>query len=557
MSQNNTFSDIELPKGYNGNINIKPANVPMHFTPEQRDEWLRCARDPIYFSENYIKIVNLDDGLIQISLYDYQKDIIKSVQDNRNTIVLTSRQAGKTTSAVCLILHYVLFNEFATVALLANKSEAAREILSRIQLAYEWLPKWLQQGVKVWNKGDIELENGCKIIACSTTSSSIRGKSISFVYIDETAFVENWDEFFNSVFPTISSGKNTKILFTSTPNGLNHFYNYWELANKDKDSDEWNEYNPILVRWTDVPGRDEKWKKKQLAGMNFDVQKFKQEYECEFEGSSGTLISGEVLKMLSPKTPIHQEYGINMYESPVKDHIYVITADVGRGKGHDYSVFSVIDITELPYKQVCVFRNNMINTVDFSEVLYKFIKFYNDAHVIVEINDIGGQVADILYLDYEVETLINTESKGRAGKRISLGFSANVERGIRTTKTVKSIGCTMLQMLVENHKLIINDMDTIHELSTFSRKGKSYEADPGSHDDIVMGLVLFGWMTNDSFFKELSDQDVLKALQEKSEEQLMNELLPFGFLPDDEDSEIEPGYTPYNPSDIDDSTWNW
>jgi hypothetical protein len=317
-------------KGYLGNLNLKRKGTPVEFTPEMVEEYVKCLKDPIYFSEKYIKIVHVDHGLIPIRMYEYQKEIVEAITNNRRVTVNTSRQAGKTTTAVAVILHYVLFNEHKTVALLANKGDAAREILDRIKIAYEALPKWMQQGVIEWNKGSVEFENGCKIIAGATSSSAIRGKSISFLYIDETAFVENWDEFFASVFPTISSGNTTKILFTSTPNGLNHFYKTCEGAKEGR-----NGYIFIEVPWQKVPGRDDKWKDETLAAMDYDYQKFAQEFECQFQGSSGTLIEGTKLKTLVFKNPILETNNIKQFEAPNENGIYVCVADVSRGKGLD------------------------------------------------------------------------------------------------------------------------------------------------------------------------------------------------------------------------------
>ena len=525
-------------KGYLGNQNIKGKGAKISFTPEMVQEYVKCSHDPIYFSEKYIKIVHVDHGLIPIRMYDYQKEICESITNNRRVAVNTSRQAGKTTTAVAVILHYVLFNDYKTVALLANKGDAAREILDRIKIAYEALPKWMQQGVVEWNKGSVEFENGCKIIAGATSSSAIRGKSISFLYIDETAFVENWDEFFSSVFPTISSGNTTKILFTSTPNGLNHFYKTCEGAKEGK-----NGYIYIEVPWYKVPGRDEKWKKETLEGMDFNYEKFSQEFECQFLGSSGTLIEGSKLKSLVIKTPIHEKSGLSMYDKPEPGRVYACIVDVSRGKGLDYSAFQVVDITKMPYKQVCVFRDNMITPVDYSEVIYRTAKSFNEAHILVEINDIGEQVSEILHNDFEVESLLFTENAGRSGKRISGGFGKNVDKGIRTTKSVKAVGCNVLKMLIEQDQLIVNDFNTIKELSRFSRKGNSYEAESGAHDDLVMGLVLFAWLTDQMFFKDLTDINTLAMLREKSEEQIMEELTPFGFY-DDGIEHDEPAYMP-------------
>lgn len=514
-------------RGYLGNENLKRKGTNIEWTEDKVQEFIKCAQDPIYFAEKYIQIVHVDHGLISIRMYDYQKEIVEKITNNRRVTVVTSRQAGKTTTAVCVILHYVLFNDHKTVALLANKGDAAREILDRIKIAYEALPKWLQQGVVEWNKGSVEFENGCKIIASATSSSAIRGKSISLLYIDETAFVENWDEFFASVFPTISSGKTTKILFTSTPNGLNHFYKTCEGAREGT-----NGYEYVQVLWKDVPGRDDAWKHETLSSMDFDYEKFAQEFECEFLGSSGTLIEGNKLKQLVYKQPITENSGLCMYHLPVEKHSYVCIVDVSRGKGLDYSAFHIIDVTKMPYKQVCSFRDNMITPIEYAEMIHRTVKHYNESAVLIEVNDIGEQVSDLLHYDFEYENLLYTESAGRSGKRISSGFGSNVDKGVRTTKTVKSVGCSILKLLIEQDQLILYDFATIRELSTFSRKGVSYEAESGCHDDLVMGLVLFAWLSDQQFFKEMTDINTLKALRRKNEEEIMNELIPFGIIDD-------------------------
>ena len=513
-----------IDRGYNGNPLLKKSRKQISWTQEMLQEWLKCAQDPIYFAEKYIKIVHVDHGFIPIRLYDYQKEIIVKLTNNRRVTVVTSRQAGKTTTAAAVILHYILFNDHKTVALLANKGDAAREILDRIKMAYEALPDWLQQGVDEWNKGSISLENGCKVIAAATSSSAIRGKSISLLYIDEAAFVENWDEFFASVFPTISSGETTKILFTSTPNGLNHFYKTCEGAKEGM-----NGYQFVEVPWQRVPGRGEEWYKETIAAMDFDYEKFAQEFECAFQGSSGTLISGASLKSLVARIPIMDYDGLKQYSKPLKENKYVIVVDVSRGKGLDYSAFQVVDVTKMPYDQVCVYRNNMITPLDYTGVIHRVSKLYNDAVILVETNDVGSQVVDSLHYDFECETIVYTENAGARGKRISGGFG-NAERGVRTTKTVKAIGCSMLKLLVEQHQLTINDHDTIYELSRFSKKGHSYEAESGCNDDLVMGLVLFAWMSDQQFFKDLTDINTLMKLREKSEDQMESELTPFGFI---------------------------
>lgn len=525
--------EANMGSGYRGNRKLKSKGVQLEWSQERLQEYLKCAKDPVYFAEKYIQIVHVDRGLISIILYDYQKEIIEKITNSRRATVNTSRQAGKTTTAVAVILHYILFNDHKTVALLANKGDSAREILDRIKIAYEALPDWLQQGVIEFNKGSAEFENGSKILAASTSSSSIRGKSVSFLYIDETAFVEHWDDFFASVLPTIVSGNTTKMLFTSTPNGLNHFYKTCMGAQEGT-----NGYEYVEVPWQKVPGRDEAWKAETLAAMNYDYQKFAQEFECEFQGSSGTLISGNALKSLVIKTPLTEKNGMSMFEAPLSNRNYVCIADVSRGKGLDYSAFQIIDITEMPYKQVCCFRDNLVTPIDYTEIIFRTCKAYNECSVLIEINDIGGQVVDSLHYDFEYDNIMYTQSSGRGGKKISSGNKSS-ERGVRTTKSVKAIGCSVLKLLIEQNQLIINDHTTIRELSTFSRKGISYEAESGCNDDMVMCLVLFAWVSDQKYFREITDINTLAKLREKSEEQLENELLPFGFRNDGYDEEPE------------------
>lgn len=431
-----------------------------------------------------------------------------------------------TTTAVCLILHYILFNDHKTVALLANKGDAAREILDRIKIAYQALPLWLQQGVVEWNKGSVEFENGCKIIAAATSSSAIRGKSISLLYIDETAFVEDWDRFFASVFPTISSGQTTKILLTSTPNGLNHFFKTCEGAKTGS-----NGYHFLEVQWYDVPGRDEAWKQETLAAMDWDYEKFDQEFCCAFLGSSGTLISGSKLKQLVSRTPTNQSKdGLKMYHPAIKDHVYVITVDVSRGKGLDFSAFQVIDTSVMPYIQVCTFRSNSITPYDYSKIVYEMAVVYNRAHVLVELNDIGEMVSETLYHDFDYENILATTNNGRAGKKLTTAFRSKADPGLRTTKTTKISGCSLLKLLVEQDQLLINDWHTIQELSTFSKKGHSYEAEAGCHDDLVMCLVIFAWAAEQTFFKELTDINTLHKLRDLDDEQVYESLIPFGLI---------------------------
>ncbi len=547
--------DIVVSKGYFGNPNLKRVGEPVDWTPERVQEYIKCSQDPIYFIETYMKIVNVDDGLVNFELYDYQKEMVRSMADNRMSIIATARQAGKSTTTCGFILWYTLFNKEKTVALLANKGDTAREILGRIQNAYQYLPKWLQQGIVEWNKGSHLLENGSRVLAGSTSSDNVRGYSINLLFIDEAAFIDNWDEFFTSVFPTISSGKTTKIVLVSTPNGLNHFHKLWAETGIQEDGTinpkaKHNDYNPTRVMWFDVPGRDEKWKEDVLRGMSNDIEKFAQEYCVSFLGSSSTLISGAALKAMTHKLPIYQHEGLYKYFDPVPGNRYVTTIDCSRGKGLDYSAFNIIDVSSMPYQQVCVFRNNVMAPPDYAKMVLSVMKSYNNSVCLVELNDLGEELARILWEEYEYEGLLFTENAGRAGKRICSGFGGGgVDMGLRTTNPVKGTGCAMLKLMIEQQQLRIHDYESIHELSTFSLKGKQYQAEPGKHDDLVMGLVFFAWMTQQPFFKEYTDINTLMRLREKTDEELESDLTPFGFM--DDHSGLEDDVIDAPPG------WNW
>lgn len=477
----------------------------------------------IQTTEGPSKVVYVKDLKYEESMYDL------TVNSQTHTYYTNDILSHNTTTAVVLILWYVLFNPDKTVAVLGNKWDTSQEILERFRMAYQALPEWLQHGIVEWNKRSVVLENQSKVFGAASSSDSIRGKSVNFLYIDECAHVENWTDFYTSSYPTLSSGKDTKLLFTSTPNGLNHFYKFWMDSQKDRSDPQYNGFNGIKVSWQRVPGRDEEWRKHTLGALNGDLQKFAQEYEAEFLGSSGTLISGAKLKELVPMNPIHDDFqGLVQYEEPIKGHNYFIVSDVSRGKGLDYSAFHVIDVTEIPYKQVCVFHDNMILTADYAAVLNRVGMLYNNAYVLVESNDIGAQVPELLHTDYEYENVLYTENKGARGKQLS--FSGDF--GVRTTTTVKAIGCSMLKQLVEQDQLLVKNMDTIGELSTFSKKGKSYEAEPGCHDDLVMGLVLFAWATSQPLFKDLMDHDIMKKLRERTAEQIDENIMAFGFIDD-------------------------
>jgi hypothetical protein len=530
------MNDIVLNKGENylGNPNLKRSNVNVEFTQDQLEEFVKCANDPIYFIENYVKIVNLDEGFVQFKMYPFQKNMIETFHDNRFSICKVPRQSGKTTSVGAYILWYVLFNDNQNVAILANKGGLARDILSKIQLAFEALPKWMQQGVKIWNKGNIELENGSKIVASSTSGTAVRGGSYNLVFLDEFAFVpfNVAEDFFRSVYPTITSGKSTKVFIVSTPNGMNHFYKMWVEAQESRSS-----YVPIEVNWDDIPGRDQKFKEETIK--NTSQEQWEQEFECQFLGSSNTLINVNTLRSLAHRTPIHSKDGLVMYEKPESGRDYFITVDTSRGVGLDYSAFTVIDITEVPYRVVCAYRNNEISPLLYPNVIGKVGRIYNEAYIMVEVNDIGAQIADILNSELEYENLLSSTWKGRSGQVIGGGFSKQAQLGIRTTKQVKRQGCATLKDLIEQNKLIVEDFDIINELSTFVSRNASYEAEDGSHDDLVMCLVMFSWVTGQPYFQEITDTNIRQRLHAEKMQMIEDELTPFGFVSDGVSERVE------------------
>ena len=516
---------------YLGNKNLKRVGVPVEYTQEQVKEYIKCSRDAAYFIRNYVKIVNVDAGLVDFDMWPFQEEMVHKFNDNRFVICKLPRQVGKTTTVAAYILWQVLFNDQYSVAILANKLAQAREILGRIQTAYEWLPKWLQQGVKEWNKGNIELENGSEILASATSSSAIRGTSQNLIYLDEFAFVPNnlQEEFFASVFPTVSSGTSTKVLVTSTPNGMNMFYKIWV------DSEEGNNsYVRHDVHWSDVPGRDEKWKQETIK--NTSEEQFRQEFECEFLGSSSTLINGRKLAQIPFVKPLHSTNGFDIYEKPQKDHLYVITVDTARGVGLDYSALVVFDVTDIPYKIVGKYRSKEISPMFYPDVIVNAAKMYNEAFILVELNDLGETVATIIQQDLEYENILSTSVKGRGGQQVSGGHSHRIQLGVKTTKTVKRIGCSNLKDVVENDKMIINDYDLLQELSVFINKRSSYEAEEGHHDDLVMCAVLFSWLVRQEFFIELTDNDVRSRLYLENQKMIEDDVLPFGIVDDGHDT---------------------
>ena len=543
---------------YLGNPNLKKAGTEIQFTKKQVQEWIKCKSDPLYFSMKYMQIINLDEGLVPFSMYDFQKKILMDFHENRFNIAKLPRQTGKSTTVVAYLLHYAIFNDSVNIGILANKASTARELLGRLQLAYENLPKWLQHGILVWNKGNVELENGSKILAASTSASAVRGMSFNILFLDEFAFVPNHvaEQFFASVYPTITSGRSTKVIIISTPNGMNHFYKMWEDARNGK-----NGYVTNEVHWSQVPGRDAKWKEETLK--NTSKRQFAQEFECDFLGSADTLISPAKLQAIPFEDPIQSNAGLDVYERAKEGHEYIITVDVARGIGGDYSAFIVFDITTLPYKIVAKYRDNEIKPVLFPSVILQVAKEYRFPYILVEVNDIGDSIAATLNYDLEYPNVLMCAMRGRAGQIVGQGFSGNkTQLGVKMSITVKKLGCSNLKALLEDDKLTFKDFDILRELTTFIQRKQSWEADDGYHDDLVMCMVLFSWLVMQDYFKEMTDQDVRRRIYEEQRNQIEQDMAPFGFVDDGlgEDTFIdgEGNLWEYGSSEVDvEYMWNY
>ena len=512
---------------YIGNPNVKGAFQDIEYTPEQLREYKKCIEDPIYFAETYMKIMSVDFGEIPFTLYPFQREMITDFKENRFNICKLPRQCGKSTTSVAYITWFLLFNPGKTVGILANKGELAQEILGRLQLAYENLPFWLQQGAISWNKRSVSLENGSKVIATSSSGSAARGMSFSLLFLDEFAFVpaNDAEDFFRSVYPTISSGSESKMIVVSTPKGMNHFYRMWTEAEQNR-----SQFKPIEINWWDVPGRDEEWKLEQIANTSED--QFRQEFECQFIGSANTLISPNKLSAMSYLDPMRKFEGVDYHEEAKPGHNYIICVDTARGIRLDYSAFVVMDITNVPYKVVAKFRSNEISPMVFPQFCANIGKYYNQAWLLVESNDLGGQVLNTLEYDIEYENLLRTVSKGRAGNQ--LGGGPNSKLGVTMSHSVKTNGCSNLKSLVEADKLIIEDYDIYVELTTFVRKGNgeggSFAAEPGTNDDLAMCMVIFSWATGTDYWKELTESDPSKIMYKQTiEDQEEDDGMPIGF----------------------------
>lgn len=506
---------VQQSNSYLGNPNVKRDGVEHHFTQHELQEYMKCMNDPSYFAINYLKVIHLDKGLVPFKLYPYQERMFDHFNDNRFSIVLACRQSGKSISSCAYLLWYALFKPEQTIAILANKGSTAKEMLSRITLMLENIPFFLQPGCKSLNKQNVDFSNNSRIIAGATSGSSIRGLSVNLLYLDEFAFVQDATTFYTSTYPVISSGQSSRVIITSTANGVgNMFHKIWEGAVQRT-----NEYKPFRVDWFDVPGRDEEWKRQTVANTS-EIQ-FEQEFGNSFLGTGNTLFNPEILLNLKAKNPLYRQGDVCVYEKPKEDHNYVCLVDVAQGRNQDYSTFNIIDVSSQPFKQVVTYRCNTISPLLFPDIIYKYALNYNKAYIIVESNDQGSVVSNALYYDLEYENLY-LESAVKADAI-----------GIRMNKKIKRIGCSNIKDLIEGKKLEIVDEETIIEMSQFESKGNSYQAADGCHDDLVMNLVLFGWFASTDLFNELSNLEIRTLLYEEKLARAEEELTPVGIMSDE------------------------
>lgn len=505
---------------YLGNPNVKRDGVQQRWTEHEVKEYAKCMKDPAYFARTYVKIISLDKGLVNFNLYPYQEKMFEHFNTHRFSVVLACRQSGKSISSVVYLLWYAIFHPEKTIAVLANKGATAREMLQRVTLALENLPFFLQPGCRALNKGSIEFSNNSRIIAAATSGSSIRGMSVNLLFLDEFAFVERASEFYTSTYPVVSSGKDTKVIITSTANGIgNTYHKIWEGAVQGT-----NEYKPFTVNWWDVPGRDEEWKKQTIS--NTSQLQFDQEFGNTFFGTGDTLINAETLLNFraQPAKRILEGGDVKIYHEPETNHEYIMLVDVAKGRGQDYSTFNVIDISTRPFKQVAVYRNNTISPILFPDIIYKYAKVYNECYVVIESNDQGGVVCNGLYHDLEYEN-VHVESAVKANAI-----------GVEMTRKVKRLGCSSIKDLLEENKLDILDEETILEISTFVAKGQSYEASDGNHDDLMMNLVMFGYFVSTQLFADMTDINLKQMMFEHKMKQIEDDLVPFGIIDDGSDA---------------------
>lgn len=357
-------------------------------------------------------------------------------------------------------------------------------------------------------------------------ANGVHVHNCSFLLLDEFAFVPKnmAEDFFRSVYPTISSGKESKIAIISTPYGMNHYYKLWNEAESGV-----NGYVPNRAYWYQVPSRDEEWKKETIR--NIGEEAFNQEFETEFLGSSGTLIASWKLAAMTYMTPVFEdEDGLKIYYPPEKDHSYIMTLDTSEGLGQDYHALSVFDVTQRPYEQVAVYKNAFLEPLLLPDIIMSICMKYNYSYVLIELNTMGHEVANTLYVDLEYENIMFVTMNGRNGQVLGGGFAGKTQFGLKTSAQSKRISCSLLKTLIENDQLIINDFDTYSEFTTFTRDKNTYNAEEGHNDDLVTTCRLFAWITGQRYFKEEMEQDLRDNLNKNQVDRMEEMLVPFGII---------------------------
>jgi hypothetical protein len=524
---------------YLGRTGIKNAGVAIEWTEESQAELTKCVQSFEYFAQNYVYVIKPGAGKIRFKPYFFQLEFAKSIQENRFVIAKWPRQQGKTTIVAALILWMVLFNDNYKICILAHKKDGAKEVLERVKTAFENLPDWLQQGVVKWNDGDIRLENGSLVDTESSEAGSIRGRAFDWIYADEFAHIPPnvQTEFYKATFPVITSDTGvdgepakTKFTITSTPKGMDLFYKLWTESEQGK-----NDFVRHATEWREMPGRDEKWKESVIRQTS--EADFIQEYNTEFVGSSNTLLDAPTLRRLVAKEPIIRMGDLAIWEQPIKDHAYMCCVDSAEGLNRDYHAFTITDVTTIPYKVVAVYHNNQTHHLLLPNFIYNACRMYNDAQCLIEVQSTGGQVATMLLHDLEYENIISTTLRGNNGQRIGVG--AQMRLGVMTNKQVKRIGCTNLKALIEQNKLVFHDERIIKELHTFVSDKLSFRAEEGKNDDLVMTLVLFGWVVSQNYFRDTTDTDIRDSMYRDNISMIEESFTGFGLVNDHQESAFE------------------
>ncbi len=487
-----------MPISYDDRYVLRPGHK-VNYTKEMVWELQKCASDIVYFAENYFTVLHPIHGKKRLceleGLYDFQKDMIKNFSENRFSIVLASRQVGKTTCSCIYLLWFALFNTDKTLAILANKQSTAQSIVGDIKIAYEQLPAFMKPGVKKYDALTIEFDNGTTVFSRATSEDALRGESVSLLFLDEFAFVpENVaDAFWASNFPTISTGGS--IIIVSTPNGTaGLYYELWKKASNREKDNRGVLWKSIRIRWDQHPDRDEKWKDEMLESIG--KVKFSQEFDCSFTGSTYTLITGDTLEKLNSIDPaFYVEEGYYLWKRPEPNRIYLMGGDVAKGANSDFHVLNIFDVTDFykngKYEQVAIFRRNDISAFDFKDKIIEIGKQWNDAMVIIENNDIGHAVVQNLYFDDGYENTWFNQDKG--------------EYGIRATTKTKPIALSYFKEDIESFKMLIHSEDMVRELSYYeeirtgifgARNGREY------HDDTVASGYWVSYALRSLYFQD-------------------------------------------------------